>query len=174
MPNYANGKVYKMMSLVDDYIYIGSTCCSLSQRKAQHRDDSARQTTRAVYAHFNQIGWDNCRIVLIENYACANKEELVKKELEYIQLNNNDKLLNAQKYMGSRCEHHKVRSQCNDCHGSSICEHNRFRTSCQDCGGQSICEHRRRRSDCKDCIGSSICQHNRLKYTCKACAGSDM
>ena len=44
------------------------------------------------------------------------------------------------------CEHHRVRSRCKDCGGSSICEHRRQRSKCKDCGGSGICEHQRRRS----------------------------
>jgi hypothetical protein len=49
------------------------------------------------------------------------------------------------------CEHHRIRSQCKECGGSSICEHGRVRSQCKECGGPSICEHGRERSQFRDC-----------------------
>jgi hypothetical protein len=37
MPNYANGKVYKICSYNSDDVYYGSTCLSLCQRLANSR-----------------------------------------------------------------------------------------------------------------------------------------
>ena len=30
--NYKNGKIYQLVNFVNDYVYIGSTCSSLSKR----------------------------------------------------------------------------------------------------------------------------------------------
>ena len=72
------------------------------------------------------------------------------------------------------CEHHRIRSQCKECGGSSICEHGRQRSRCKECGGASICEHGRHRSHCKECGGSSICEHGRQRSQCKECGGSSI
>lgn len=169
---YQNGKIYKLVSNVDDYFYIGSTRSTLAKRLAQHRKQ-ARQTPRqAVYAHFNRIGWTECRIILIENYSCANKEGLVRKEFEYIQQNHtNAKLLNTYRFIGCVCEHNKQRAKCKECNGSQICEHDKFKQYCKECLGGSICEHLRVRSRCKDCDGGSICEHSKHRAQCKDCCG---
>lgn len=46
--NYSNGKIYCIRNHIDEHIYIGSTCQSLSKRMAYHRQDAKkenRQTT---------------------------------------------------------------------------------------------------------------------------------
>ena len=65
MPNYANSKVYKLINSVDSKIYIGSTTVSLSARLAKHKATS-KLTPSFAHKHFNTIGWDKVRIVLIE------------------------------------------------------------------------------------------------------------
>jgi len=79
MPNYQNGKIYKIINDIDDKIYIGSTTLLLCQRLAghhQHCSTSAKQ-------FFNV----NHKIILLENYACNSKEELESRERYYIELN---------------------------------------------------------------------------------------
>ncbi len=68
-----------------------------------------------------------------------------------------------------KCEHHRNRSRCKECGGSSICGHGRERSKCKECGGASICEHGRERSKCKECGGSQICEHGRERSRCKEC-----
>jgi len=79
---YKNGKIYKLVSNIDDEFYIGSTCLLLSKRLAYHKSHAKeeRQMNRPVYLHFNKIGMDNAKIILIENYSCDNKEQLVSRE----------------------------------------------------------------------------------------------
>ena len=170
MPNYQHGKIYKMVSLVDDYFYIGATTIRLSQRRAQHKNESNRYLDRAMCAHFNNIGWNNCRIVLLENYPCESKEELMKKGFEYIQANNCDKLLNIQKYIGKRCEHNREASKCKECGGSQICSHNREKRQCKEYGGNGICEHNCRKSGCKKCNGEKYCCYECEKSFSSSCS----
>jgi hypothetical protein len=81
MPNYQNSKIYKIVSPSNpDLVYYGSTTQKLSVRMAEHR----RNTT----ASKEILCFDDAIILLVENYPCFNKEELHKKEGEYI-LNNN-------------------------------------------------------------------------------------
>ena len=84
MVNYVNGKIYKLVNNVDDEIYIGSTCSTLTKRKNGHKDMSKRRPTMRVYIHLNQIGWDNVEIVLIESHSCSNKDELHRRERYWI------------------------------------------------------------------------------------------
>ena len=85
MPNYANSKVYKLISSVDSKLYIGSTTQRLSTRLAKHKND-AKYNPHFVHKHFNTIGWDTVRIILIETVTCINREQLIQREQHYIDL----------------------------------------------------------------------------------------
>ena len=85
MVNYQNGRIYKLVNDIDDKIYVGSTTTSLSQRKSAHVTLSRKKTNRAVYKHFNDIGWNRVSIILIEKYSCEDKEELLKRERYWIE-----------------------------------------------------------------------------------------
>ena len=166
MPNYANSKVYKLISSVDKKIYIGSTTQLLSSRLAKHKDD-AKKKPRPVHKHFNTIGWDKVRIVLIETVTCINREQLLQREQHYIDLLKPS--LNKQAaYV--HCPHGREHNNCIDCHGASICIHNKRKTECKDCGGSQICPHNKQKSICKECCGSQICIHNKQKRNCKICS----
>ena len=96
MPNYQNGKIYQLC--YNDFFYIGSTTLLLCKRYSNHIQDSKRNPNQKCYAFFNNNGWDNVKIVLLENYKCNSREELVAKEDEYIRKNlNNPKCLNIRK-----------------------------------------------------------------------------
>lgn len=86
MPNYSEGKIYKLVNSVDETIYIGSTCATLTTRISKHRDKSRRTPDRPIYKHLNDIGWENIRIVLIDNVNCANKDELLREEQKHIDI----------------------------------------------------------------------------------------
>mgnify|MGYP003660234151 CR=1 FL=1 len=68
MPDYAKGKIYRVVNTDDRTVYIGSTCQTLSQRFTRH----------------NHKGNGN-RIILIEDYPCENKEHLLKREQEVME-----------------------------------------------------------------------------------------
>jgi len=80
MAMYANGKVYMLCSNADDKIYVGSTCSRLSDRKSEHKKASKKHPDRYVYAHFNQIGWDDVEIIRLEAYPCEDKDALHARE----------------------------------------------------------------------------------------------
>jgi hypothetical protein len=91
MVNYQNGKIYKIYSNIDDSIcYIGSTCKEkLCQRMSQHRNDyigwcQGKRNKISSYEIFEKFGIENCKIELIESYPCNSKDELNKKEGEFI------------------------------------------------------------------------------------------
>ena len=44
-----------------------------------------------VYSHFNNIGWSHVKIILINEYYLDNKDQLLREEDNYIQMNKNDK-----------------------------------------------------------------------------------
>ena len=77
MPNYQNGKVYTIRSRSrPDLIYVGSTTQKLSDRFSGHKRE--RCSSRQIV----DIG--DSYIELHENYPCANKEELNRREGEVI------------------------------------------------------------------------------------------
>ena len=90
MVNYNLGKIYKIVCNTTGMIYIGSTCePKLSRRLVGHR---------AKYKHFLNGGYhfvssfeiiknNNYEIILIENFTCANKDELHKQERFHIEAN---------------------------------------------------------------------------------------
>jgi len=86
MVNYANGKIYKLVNNIDEKEYVGSTCNPLYKRKGQHKGMAGLHPERRVYAHLNKIRWENVEIILIENYPCANREELTKRERYWIEV----------------------------------------------------------------------------------------
>ena len=85
MPDYANGKIYKIVCNITGEQYIGATIQKLlSQRLTQHvRIKKTGQKCKSI----DIISRGDYQIVLIENYPCNNKEELAKKEREHIESN---------------------------------------------------------------------------------------
>jgi len=83
MPDYENAKIYKLWSPEGDDIYIGSTTQKLCVRKAKHKNANHNCTSKILYEKYTDI-----RIELLECFPCDNKEELTKKEGEYIRNNN--------------------------------------------------------------------------------------
>ena len=75
MPNYNNGKIYKIIDSENKVIYIGSTVEKLCRRYSTHQHKAIGN-----------------KIILIENCPCNSREELVKKEQEIIE--QYDNLLN--------------------------------------------------------------------------------
>ncbi len=94
MVNYALGRVYKLVSTNSDRVYIGSTCQSLSKRMGGHRQHVRRGTTYQVYMHMRERGVETWHIVLLEKVSCADREELTKKEDEWMGKFDKEKLLN--------------------------------------------------------------------------------
>ena len=93
MADYTNGKIYKIEPLQpdkEDDVYIGSTTKEyLSQRLATHKYGfmhwkKTGEKKLASYDLFEKYGFENCKIVLLENVKCSSKDELVAVENKYI------------------------------------------------------------------------------------------
>jgi hypothetical protein len=91
MNRYKNGKIYKIVDNTNGNIYIGSTCVpTLSIRLAQHRCDyknfigGSKNTTTSIKILEN----NNYSIVLLEEFPCETKDQLLSRERYYIE--NND------------------------------------------------------------------------------------
>lgn len=80
--NY-DGTVYKLLCN-DGHYYIGSTKSELKYRLYHHKQHSVAYPERKVYSYILTIGWDNVKIVSVEQVSCSSREELLKKENEYI------------------------------------------------------------------------------------------
>lgn len=86
MNKYHKAKIYKIVCNITGKIYIGSTCELLCQRIAKHRFQYKQwlNKTNNYTSSFEILKNGDYRIVLLEQYCCENKEELMKKEQEYI------------------------------------------------------------------------------------------
>ena len=86
MPDYSKGKIYAIRAPGTDDVYIGSTTVSLSTRMAQHRCKfNRRETGKYSNTRSSQLlEREGAYIGLIEEYACANKEQLKRREGEVI------------------------------------------------------------------------------------------
>ena len=84
MPNYTNSKIYKIVSPSnpDALPYFGATTQQLSVRMGGHRRIQGNPCKSK-----SLIECGDAIIILVENYPCNSKEELDRKEAEYI-LNN--------------------------------------------------------------------------------------
>ena len=91
MPNYQNGKIYKICSYNSDDVYYGSTCLKLCQRLAKHVSDwklfkqgKAYAVTMTSYFILEQ---GNYYIELVETVPCSSKEELHIRERFWLKNN---------------------------------------------------------------------------------------
>ena len=94
---YENSRIYKLIDPDSGYYYIGSTCGPLTQRLCRHKTLAKKNTETKVYKCFNKIGWDNVKIILIQELYLDNKDELLRAENDYIMAHIHDKkCLNVQ------------------------------------------------------------------------------
>jgi len=93
--DYKNGRIYKITSDSTNKIYIGSTCQSLSKRMTTHRSsyqsflNGKHRTTTC--AELIKLG--DAIIILIEDYPCERREQLLARERYWIEFNK-DKCIN--------------------------------------------------------------------------------
>ena len=94
MPDYSQGKIYKIEPLAEhpeEDIYIGSTTQKyLSDRFSGHRRDYKRfmegkKNYTSSYDLFQKYGVENCNIYLLEHFNAKDRSELEAKEGQYIQ-----------------------------------------------------------------------------------------
>ena len=87
MPNYQEGKIYKIVSDDTEFIYIGSTTRKyLSQRLAKHKSqyDLWKKTNKNYVSSYELLEHNSVRIILLELYPCQIKDELRAKEQWWI------------------------------------------------------------------------------------------
>jgi hypothetical protein len=91
MVNYQLGKVYKITSPQTDKVYIGSTAqVYLSSRMTGHVKDFKlfEKGKKNFISSFEIIKFGDAVITLIEDYKCETKEQLFRKEREWIEKSN--------------------------------------------------------------------------------------
>ena len=100
MPDYQQGKIYKIECNVTGKVYIGSTCEPiLARRLAGHITDYKRYLNGKSHyvSSFDILQNRNYDIVLIESYPCNSKDELHARERHYT---NNINCVNKVKAQG--------------------------------------------------------------------------
>lgn len=75
MPNYQDGKIYKIVG--NGMTYYGSTTIPLSKRFYDHKHQTTC-SSKEIVCH------EDCEILLVENYPCETRQELLKRERFYI------------------------------------------------------------------------------------------
>jgi len=82
--DYKKGKIYKIINDINDEIYVGSTVLTLAQRFGHHKEDSLKYQDRKIYKFVaDNGGWSHFKIILIEDYPCDRKEQLLMREQYY-------------------------------------------------------------------------------------------
>ena len=91
MPDYSKSKIYKIVPTCEydeGDEYFGSTIRPLSERMNNHRGSFKSEKGKCnSKILFEKYGVENCKIELVEEYPCDNREQLEKKEGEYIRAN---------------------------------------------------------------------------------------
>ena len=90
MVNFEYGKIYKLYSKQQNITYIGSTAMYyLSQRLATHKGSykSYLNNKSGYVTSFKILECEDYKIELIENYPCANVDQLETRERYYIENN---------------------------------------------------------------------------------------
>ena len=83
-------KIYKIVNSENSDIYYGSTTKRyLSARFQDHKEKyklfkAGKFTNQSIFKIFDDVGVDNCKIVLVQLYPCNSRDELTAKETEYI------------------------------------------------------------------------------------------
>jgi len=83
MPDYANGKIYKIVNTENDKVYIGSTTRTLAQRMGDHR--YAAKTERSkLYKAMRFHGIEQFSVKLVKDYSCDAEQQLLAKEFQIV------------------------------------------------------------------------------------------
>ena len=90
-PDYSKSKIYKLQC-EDGHYYFGSTKNELRIRLYDHKCDAKKHPDWRSYRHICSLGWDKVKIILVESYPCANRDELREREDYYIRQHRDDPL----------------------------------------------------------------------------------
>jgi len=89
MPDYQKGKIYKLWSPSKNLVYYGSTIETLSSRLSKHKYSykTYNNDKKKYCTSYLILECEDYKIELVEEYPCNNKDQLFKKEGEYIKAN---------------------------------------------------------------------------------------
>jgi hypothetical protein len=90
MVNYELGKIYKLVCNETGMTYFGSTAQStLSKRLGQHKStyEGYKKGMKVSCTSFKILENGNYEIILVEDYPCERKEQLIARERWYIENN---------------------------------------------------------------------------------------
>jgi len=88
MPDYSQGKIYKIVSTNSTKCFIGFTCQKyLCKIYGNHRTSWRKQNNKYTSRHIFDAG-GTCKIVLIQSFPCKYQYELKEREKFYIELMN--------------------------------------------------------------------------------------
>ena len=113
MDRYKKGKIYKIVDVGFNKCYYGSTTEPLSKRMERHRKDykeflqNGKNYTRSLDI-LCEYGVGNCKILLVEDFPCETKEQLLRREGEYIK---NNECVNKQVAGRTRKEYYQDNSE---------------------------------------------------------------
>lgn len=88
---FSRGKIYKIVSIQTEKIYVGSTCAPLIKRLMNHKQDikflhKFAGTTRRISSEYI-LQFPDAKIELIEEYPCGSWAELRAREQYWIDFN---------------------------------------------------------------------------------------
>ena len=81
MNTYQFGMIYKLQSSMTDKIYIGSTTHGYNRFKTHKSSYIKKQIYRKA---FELLQYPDCDMILLENYPCKDKSELLLRELYWL------------------------------------------------------------------------------------------
>jgi hypothetical protein len=87
MKDYSSGKIYKLINDSNDDIYIGSTTQPLYKRLNNHKtgfNHFVEGKLLYIIKSFELFFDGNVSIILLENYSCNSKEQLLSRERYWI------------------------------------------------------------------------------------------
>lgn len=83
--DYANAKIYRLVATGTLDVYIGSTCGNLNQRLWHHNYSASNEKQRKTSSCKLYEDGRTVAIELVENFPCANNEELKLRERYWIE-----------------------------------------------------------------------------------------
>lgn len=92
--NYTSGKIYKITNSVNNMLYIGSTTQTLGARMSEHRAYALKRES-VFYNAMKEIGRDQFKIMLIEDYPCQSKTALEAREFALMNTFDHSLLFNS-------------------------------------------------------------------------------
>ena len=147
--DYSQGKIYKIEPTVEHDegdIYIGSTTKKyLSQRMTAHKSGyyqwkEGKRNTTSSYILFDNYGFENCQIVLLEIVHASNYDDLASREAHYIRtttcINSNIPLRTDTEYYQDNKD--KIRKYYNDNRDKILQYHKQYDTE----NKEKICKYR--------------------------------